>query len=70
MDRKDLKLEHYKQKVAELSVQYEDRVADLRVEVTILSEQVQEKDAEIERLKNELAETAPAQDPESTDDPN
>lgn len=39
MDRKDLKIEHYKQKVAELSVQYEDKIADLRVELTVVTQE-------------------------------
>lgn len=62
MDRNELKIEHYKQRVAELSVQYEDRVADLRVEVTLLTQQLNEKSQEVEGLRNELAELSPEQD--------
>lgn len=53
MDRKDLKIEHYKQRVAELSVQYEDRIADLRVELTELSQQVQQLQQELSDAKGD-----------------
>jgi len=42
-----LKIEHYKQRVAELSREYEEKVADLRVQVTILSDS-------LEKLQKEL----------------
>lgn len=51
MDRRDLKIEHYKQRVAELSVQYEERIADLRVELTEVSDLLQQKNQELEELK-------------------
>lgn len=52
MDRQALKIEHYKQRVAE----YEERFADLRIEITEYVEEIgalRERIAELE--KNEIA---------------
>ena len=43
MDKKDLKIAALTQRIAELTAAYEERIADLRVELTVLSDQVEEK---------------------------
>jgi uncharacterized protein YeeX (DUF496 family) len=60
MDKKDLKIEALRQRIAELTVQYEDRVSDLRVDFTLVSQ-------ELEELKKEHADVEVAK-PDSTDD--
>ena len=47
LDRKDLKILAYKEKVAEL----QEREADLRVEVTFLSQQLQEAHRRLAELE-------------------
>lgn len=41
-DRKDLKIQALLEKVSSLTTNYENQVADLRVEVTMLSQALQE----------------------------
>lgn len=40
MDEKDLKIQALLERMGEMTQQHEDRVADLRVQITILSNQV------------------------------
>lgn len=42
LTRKDLKIQALLEKVSNLTAQYENQVADLRVEVTLLSAELQE----------------------------
>lgn len=42
LDRKDLKVQALRERIAQLSVEHEDRASDLRVEVTLLNQQLQE----------------------------
>lgn len=60
MDRKDLKILAYKEKVAEL----EERVVDLRVEVTLLSNQLMEANAKAQSVEEVADEQSP--EPEET----
>lgn len=39
LDRKDLKIQALLEKISSLTAQYENQVADLRVELTIVSEE-------------------------------
>lgn len=58
MNPLELKVEHYKQRVAELSVTYEDRIADLRVELTLVSQELEEyKSREAEETEDVVSET-------------
>jgi uncharacterized protein YeeX (DUF496 family) len=49
MDRNELKIEALRQRIAQLSVEHEDRAADYRVEITLLGE-------ELNNLRNRVAE--------------
>jgi uncharacterized protein YeeX (DUF496 family) len=51
MDRKDLKIEALRQRVASLTAQYEDQVADLRVDLTLLSEENENLNKRIQELE-------------------
>lgn len=42
MDRNELKIQALRERVAQLTVDYEDKVADLRVELTIVSQELEE----------------------------
>lgn len=68
MDRNELKNQALLERVSELATQYENRVADLRVEVTLQSQELVGKSAEIERLKHELAELREAHETNVPDD--
>ena len=43
MDSKDLKIEALKQRLAEIVVEYEDKIANLRIEITYLVQQAEER---------------------------
>lgn len=60
MDRKELKIQALLEKISNLTTNYENQVADLRVELTVLGK-------EVEELKNALAE-AQAQFSSDTDE--
>ena len=51
LDRKDLKIEALRQRVSEITTNFEDRVADLRIELTIQNDIINSQNAEIERLQ-------------------
>ncbi len=51
-DVNELKVQHYRQRVAELSVEYEERIANLRVEFTQLDAEVQELRQRIAQLES------------------
>lgn len=53
MDRTELKVKALLERVSNLTTEYENKVADLRVELTVVS---QERDAEVEALRNTVAE--------------
>lgn len=55
MDRNELKSQALLERVSEISTTFESRVADLRVEITLQSQEIAELKQENERLKNELA---------------
>lgn len=57
-DRKDLKIQALLEKVSELTTSYENRVADLRVELTLAGEQLQEANTQIQQLQQASAEQA------------
>jgi peptidoglycan hydrolase CwlO-like protein len=54
LDRKDLKIQHYQQKVAEL----EERISELRVDLTLYAQEVER----LTGLLKESTEDAPKQD--------
>lgn len=64
-DRKDLKIEHYRQRVAQLSVEYEEKIADLRIQVTLDNEEIARLNQVIAGFKEpdetEKADTAPTE---------
>lgn len=52
MDRNELKVMALRERVAALTADYEDKVADLRVELTLVSQELEEfksKEAEAEK---------------------
>lgn len=57
MDRKDLKIQALLDKITELTRNYENNIADLRVEVTIIHQENAELQREIERMRGIDAET-------------
>lgn len=42
MDRNELKIMALRERVAQLTAEYEDKVADLRVELTLVSQELEE----------------------------
>lgn len=54
MNRLELKIEALKQSIAKLTVEYEDRDAERRVEITELSEANQNLEQQVNDLKTEL----------------
>jgi hypothetical protein len=62
MDRKDLKIEALLQRITTLTAQYENQVADLRVELTLTTR-------ELEEIKDSIAvlEETPENPTESTE---
>lgn len=53
-DSNELKLQHYRQRVAELSVEYEERIANLRVEYTNLGESHQVLEERVKELESRV----------------
>jgi uncharacterized protein YeeX (DUF496 family) len=62
MDRKDLKIQALLEKVSKLTTDYENQAADYRVEITMLSQQLQETQQELARVREASAETEEADD--------
>ena len=60
MNRETLKFMAIKERIAEITAMYEEKIADLRADITLEMEQVQqrsdEKDREIMELKAQLGE--------------
>jgi chromosome segregation ATPase len=56
MDRNALKIQALREKISEIVSQNEDKIADLRVELTVVSQDNAEKDAKIANLEEELRE--------------
>lgn len=54
MDRKDLKIEALLQRVSSLTTEYENRVADLRVELTLEAQERQDAQTRVAELEEEL----------------
>lgn len=54
MDKNELKAQALLERVSEITVAYENKCADYRVEITELSQRLQAALAEIERLNSEL----------------
>ena len=65
-DRKDLKIQALREKISTLVTTYEDAAADYRVEITVLSNQVQTLQQRVNEL--EAANVQEAQDTDTTDD--
>lgn len=59
VDRKDLKIQHYRQRVAE----YEDRFADLRIEITERDDMIAQLQTRLQELESLLVQ------PEETTEP-
>jgi hypothetical protein len=57
MDKNELKVTALLERVSEITTQYENRVADLRVDITVLSQELGEAQAEVKRLSDELVQT-------------
>ena len=54
MDEKDLKIMAFRERLAELTTEYEDKVADLRVALTTLQESLNEAYERIDTLSSAL----------------
>jgi len=52
MDRNELKVKALLERVSVLTSQYENQDADRRVEITVLTQQVQDLQREVENLRN------------------
>lgn len=52
--REQYKLLAYKERLSELTTDYEDKIADLRVELTLHVEALKERDAALEEARNEI----------------
>lgn len=62
-DRKDLKVQALLERVSNLTAQYENQAADLRVEYTFLEQEYQKALTELEALrKNQESDNAPEKD--------
>lgn len=48
MDEKDLKIQALRERIGELTVHYEDKIADLRVALTVASNNAQQTDQPVE----------------------
>lgn len=57
MDRKDLKIQALLEKISSLTTNYENQVAELRVDLTITSNELQEVKAELEALRAQTPES-------------
>lgn len=55
MDKKDLKIEALTQRIAELTAGYENVIADLRVELTILAQGAEDVEVATERPTGPLS---------------
>lgn len=56
LDRKDLKIQALKERVSTLTTDYEDKVADLRVELTVTTIELNERLADLQSRYDELVE--------------
>jgi hypothetical protein len=65
MDRKDLKIQALRERISVITTEYEDKNADLRVELTVVSEQ---RDEFLKRLQ-ELENASNAEDASGTVEP-
>lgn len=54
MDRKDLKIEAYRQRVAQIVTEYEDKCVDYRVEITELDERARQLQGQLDTVVQEL----------------
>jgi hypothetical protein len=54
LDRKDLKIQALTERIAHLTAEYENKVSDLRVELTITSAERDGYQQEVEQLKSEV----------------
>lgn len=50
-DRKDLKIQALLEKVSELTTNYENKIADLRVEITVKDQDLKNSQTQIESLR-------------------
>lgn len=57
-DRNALKVQALLEKISNLTTNYENQVADMRVDITILGQENQELKAEVESLRPEAREDA------------
>lgn len=70
MDEKDLKIMAFRERLAELTTEYEDKVADLRVALTTLQESLNEANERVDTLSSALEareDLQPAEDLESSE---
>ncbi len=51
LDRKDMKILALRQRIAEIVVEYEDKDADRRIEITELAERAQKAEAELAEVR-------------------
>ena len=48
MDKKDMKIAAYEERIAQLTTEYERKVADLRVELTVKDNELRQTQADLE----------------------
>ena len=48
MDKKDMKIAAYEERIAQLTTEYERKVADLRVELTVKDNELRQAQADLE----------------------
>lgn len=67
-DKKDLKILALRERVAQLTAEYEDKIADLRVELTVTTQEFEELKKSLESEDGEKSDGA-LPDPSSADYP-
>ena len=68
MDRNELKVQALLEKISNLTAQYENQVADFRVELTMLNQENEQLRTRISELKAPDASETPFENSEPTDD--
>lgn len=62
MDRNELKVQALLEKISSLTTGYENQIADLRVEITMLAENLQQTQNELSRVVTEGQDEVPSEE--------
>lgn len=68
MDRNELKVQALLEKISSLTTNYENQIADLRVEVTLASNELQAMGQELENLRGEKGQDEVSEEEAPADD--